>query len=238
VTIEIDNSAFDPAAFLAQVGLGRKIMEFKPKETFFVQGDPSDSVFFLRSGRAKLTVVSQFGKEATITLLSSGDFVGEESLAAVAGLRLSTATAMNTCTALKIGRGEMIRVMHDEPVFADVFLRFLLARSMRTQADLVDQLFNSSEKRLARILLIMAEFGKPGEQELYIPPVTQETLADMIGTTRSRVSFFMNRFRKLGFISYNGRIQVHKSLLNVVLLDQLPDQHPHRPSLKETPQEN
>jgi len=202
-------------------------MEFQPRETFFVQGDSTDSVFYLQNGRAKLTVVSQYGKEATITLLSSGDFVGEESLAAVVGLRLSTATAMNTCTALKIGRDEMIRVMHDEPAFADLFLRFLLARSMRTQADLVDQLFNSSEKRLARILLIMAEFGKPGAPELYIPPVTQETLAEMIGTTRSRVSFFMNRFRKLGFISYNGRIQVHKSLLNVVLLDQLPGHNSH-----------
>jgi len=227
MTIEMDHSAFDPAAFLAKAGLGRRIMEFQPRETFFVQGDSTDSVFYLQNGRAKLTVVSQYGKEATITLLSSGDFVGEESLAAVVGLRLSTATAMNTCTALKIGRDEMIRVMHDEPAFADLFLRFLLARSMRTQADLVDQLFNSSEKRLARILLIMAEFGKPGAPELYIPPVTQETLAEMIGTTRSRVSFFMNRFRKLGFISYNGRIQVHKSLLNVVLLDQLPGHNSH-----------
>jgi CRP-like cAMP-binding protein len=235
MTIEKQNSTFDPAAFLSHAGLGRKIMEFQPKETFFVQGDPTDSVFYLQNGRAKLTVVSQYGKEATITLLSSGDFVGEESLAAVAGLRLSTATAMNTCTALKIGRDEMIRVMHNEPAFADVFLRFLLARSMRTQADLVDQLFNSSEKRLARILLIMAEFGKPGEQELYIPPITQETLADMIGTNRSRVSFFMNRFRKLGFISYNGRIQVHKSLLNVVLLDQLPEHNAHHPDIEEAP---
>jgi CRP/FNR family cyclic AMP-dependent transcriptional regulator len=172
---------------------------------------------------AKLTVVSHEGKEATITFLSAGDFVGEESLAAVPGLRLSTATAVDACTALKIEREEMIRVMHDEPAFADIFLKFLLARSMRTQADLVDQLFNSSEKRLARILLLMAEFGKPGERETYIPPISQATLAEMIGTTRSRVSFFMNRFRKLGFIDYNGRIQVHKSLLNVVLLDQLPE---------------
>jgi transcriptional regulator with XRE-family HTH domain len=133
--------------------------------------------------------------------------------------------------ALKIGRDEMIRVMHQEPAFADIFLKFLLTRSMRTQADLVDQLFNSSEKRLARILLLMAEFGKPGEPETFIPPITQETLAEMIGTTRSRVSFFMNRFRKLGFISYNGRIQVHKSLLNVVLLDQLPEHNSEKPPI-------
>jgi CRP-like cAMP-binding protein len=147
------------------------------------------------------------------------------------GVRLATATAVNTCSALKIGREEMIRVMHEEHAFSDLFLSFLLARSMRTQADLVDQLFNSSEKRLARILLLMAEFGKPGERETFIPPVTQETLADMIGTTRSRVSFFMNRFRKLGFIDYNGRIQVHKSLLNVVLLDQLPGHNSEKPPI-------
>ena len=213
---------FDPAAFLAHAGLGRRIIEVKPKQTFFTQGDQADSVFYLQSGRARLTVVSQSGKEATITLLLAGDFVGEESLSTVPGLRLATATAVSTCSALNIGRDEMIRVMHEEHAFSDLFLRFLLTRSMRTQADLVDQLFNSSEKRLARILLLMAEFGKPGEPETFIPPITQETLADMIGTTRSRVSFFMNRFRKLGFIDYNGRIQVHKSLLNVVLLDQLP----------------
>jgi CRP-like cAMP-binding protein len=220
---------FDPAAFLASAGLGRRIIELKEKEAFFTQGDPTDSVFYLQKGRARLTVVSQGGKEATITLLSAGDFVGEECIAAIPGLRLATATAVNNCTALKIGRAEMVRVMHEEAAFADLFMKFLLARSMRTQADLVDQLFNSSEKRLARILLLMAEFGKPGEPETFIPPITQETLADMIGTTRSRVSFFMNRFRKLGFISYNGRIQVHKSLLNVVLLDQLPDHNATKP---------
>jgi CRP-like cAMP-binding protein len=222
---------FDTATFLANVGLGRTIIELKPSETFFCQGGTPDSVFYLQKGRARVTVVSQMGKEATITLLSTGDFVGEESLAAIVGLHMATATAVNTCTALKISRDEMIRVMHNEPAFADLFLKFLLARSMRTQADLVDQLFNSSEKRLARILLIMAEFGKPGEPETFIPPITQETLADMIGTTRSRVSFFMNRFRKLGFISYNGRIQVHKSLLNVVLLDQLPEHNSEKPPI-------
>ena len=220
---------FDCAAFLAKAGLGRKIVELEPKDTFFSQGDPADTVFYLQRGRARLTVVSQSGKEATVTLLSEGDFVGEESLASIPGLRLATASAVNACIALKITRDEMARVMHHEPMFADLFFKFLLARSMRTQADLVDQLFNSSEKRLARILLIMAEFGKPGDQATFIPPVSQEMLAEMIGTTRSRVSFFMNRFRKLGFISYNGRIHVNKSLLNVILLDQLPDQNAQKP---------
>jgi len=232
---EIHSTSFDADAFLANAGLGRTIVELKPKQTFFCQGDTADSVFYLQKGRAGVTVVSQNGKEATVTLLSDTDFVGEESLAAIVGLHISTATALNTCTALKISRNEMIRVMHDEPAFADIFLKFLLTRSMRTQADLVDQLFNSSEKRLARILLLMAEFGQPGEPETFIPPITQETLADMIGTTRSRVSFFMNRFRKLGFISYNGRIQVHKSLLNVVLLDQLPGHNAQKPAILPNP---
>jgi CRP/FNR family transcriptional regulator, cyclic AMP receptor protein len=231
ISLTSPKNIFDSATFLASAGLGRRIIELKPKQTFFCQGDPADSVFYLQKGRARLTVVSQNGKEATITLLSASDFVGEESLAAIVGLHLATATAVNTCTALKIGRGEMIRVMHDEPAFADIFLKFLLVRSMRIQADLVDQLFNSSEKRLARILLLMAEFGKPGAPETFIPTITQETLANMIGTTRSRVSFFMNRFRKLGFISYNGRIQVHKSLLNVVLLDQLPGHNAEKPPI-------
>jgi len=230
-----NTTKFDSTAFLANAGLGRTMVELKPKQTFFCQGDAADAVFYLQKGRAKVTVVSQKGKEATITLLSARDFVGEESLAAIVGLRMATATAVNSCTALKISRNEMTRVMHDEPAFADLFLKFLLARSMRTQADLVDQLFNSSEKRLARILLLMAEFGNPGEPETFIPPVTQETLAAMIGTTRSRVSFFMNRFRKLGFISYNGRIQVHKSLLNVVLLDQLPDHNAQKPAILPVP---
>jgi CRP/FNR family transcriptional regulator, cyclic AMP receptor protein len=230
-----NGNPFDSNVFLANAGLGRTFIELKPKRTFFCQGDPADSVFYLQKGRAKVTVVSEKGKEATITLLSAGDFVGEESLAAIVGLRMATAAAVSACTALKIERSEMIRVMHDEPAFADIFLKFLLARGMRMQADLVDQLFNSSEKRLARVLLIMAEFGKPGEPDTFIPPITQESLADMIGTTRSRVSFFMNRFRKLGFISYDGRIQVHRSLLNVVLLDQLPDHNAQKPALLPIP---
>ena len=225
----LSSSAFDPNVFLAHAGLGRRIVELNEGENFFSQGDPADSVFYIQRGRARVTVVSSSGKEATITLISSGDFVGESALAAIPGLRLSTATALGKCTALKITREEMIRVMHQEHAFSNLFLKFLLERSMRTQADLVDQLFNNSEKRLARILLLMAEFGEPGEREKFIPPITQETLAEMIGTTRSRVSFFMNRFRNLGFISYSGRIQVHRSLLNVVLLDQLPEHNAEKP---------
>jgi CRP/FNR family transcriptional regulator, cyclic AMP receptor protein len=228
---EPQETAFDATAFLEKAGLGRRIVQLKPKRAFFSQGGPADSIFYLQKGRAKVTVVSTKGKEATITLLSEGDFVGEESLATVGGLRLATATAITACTALKIEREEMVRVMHEEHSFSDLFLKFLLARSMRTQADLVDQLFNSSEKRLARILLLLAQFGKPGEPESLIPQITQEVLAEMIGTTRSRVSFFMNRFRKLGFIEYNGRIRVHKSLLNVVLHDQVSEQNAVRASL-------
>ena len=230
---DLNQAQFDPADFLAQAGLGRRVVQIKPKQTFFSQGDEADCVYYLQSGRAKLTVISKEGKEATIALLTSGDFVGEESIAGTPGLRMATATAISQCVTLKIERAEMIRVMHEEHAFSDMFLKFLLARSMRIQADLVDQLFNSSEKRLARILLLMAEFGKPdehpsgkshspgasGETETLIPKISQETLAEMIGTTRSRVSFFMNRFRKLGFIDYNGGIKVHKSLLNVVLHD-------------------
>ena len=217
--VELEKPAFDAAAFLANAGLGRRIVQLAPKETFFTQGDPADAVFYLQKGRARVTVVSTVSKEATITLLGNGDFIGEESLAAPAGLRLATATALTACTALQIARDEMIRVMHEEYALSDLFLKFLLARSMRIQADLVDQLFNSSEKRLARILLLMAEFGQPGSTDTMLPKISQETLAEMIGTTRSRVSFFMNRFRKLGFVEYDGRIRVHKSLLNVILHD-------------------
>jgi len=229
--IELGKPNFDVAAFLASAGLGRRIVQLAPKMAFFSQGDPADSVFYLQKGRAKVTVVSATGKEATITIVAVGEFVGEGALASTAGRRLSTATAITACTALKIGRNEMIRVMHEEHTFSDMFLKFLLERSMRIQADLVDQLFNSSEKRLARILLLMAEFGRPGEPEQYIPKISQETLAEMIGTTRSRVSFFMNRFRKLGFIEYNGRIKVHKSLLDVVLHDRLPDDNAEEPPM-------
>ena len=226
--VELDRPDFDVAAFLTAARLGRRI-QLTPKQSFFSQGDSADSIYYLQKGRAKLTVVSPAGKEATIAILSDGDFVGEESLAAVLGRRLATAVATTACTVLKMSREELIRLMHKENDFSDLFVKFLLARSMRIQADLVDQLFNSSEKRLARILLLMAEFGRLGEAEPLIPKISQETLAEMIGTTRSRVSFFMNRFRKLGFIDYDGRIRVHKSLLNVVLHDQISDREA-RPS--------
>jgi len=241
--VQLEMPGFDVASFLANAGLGRRIVQVAPKDIFFNQGDPADSVFYLQRGRAKVTVVSATGKEATIALVSTGEFVGEGALAAVGGLRLATATAITACTALRISRAEMIQVMHEEHSLSDLFLKFLLERSMRMQADLVDQLFNSSEKRLARILLLMAQFGQPvdhphdddlsrgtlGEPGQYIPKISQETLAEMIGTTRSRVSFFMNRFRTLGFIEYNGRIKVHKSLLKVVLHDQSIEDAPERP---------
>jgi CRP-like cAMP-binding protein len=211
---------FDSAAFLASVGHGRRIVHLQPREFFFSQGDPADSVFYLQKGRAKVTVVSTIGKEATIALLTPHAFVGEEAIAATLGLRLASATAITACTALKITREEMIRVMHEEHEFSDLFMKFLLERSMRIQADLVDQIFNDSERRLARILLLMAEVGQQGDPEALIPKISQETLAEMIGTTRSRVSFFMNRFRNLGFIEYKERIRVHKSLMNVILHDQ------------------
>jgi CRP-like cAMP-binding protein len=212
---------FDPGVFLAKAGRGRGV-NLKRTQVFFSQGDAAESVFYLQSGRVKLTVVSKSGKEATISLLHAGDFVGVESLASRSEVRIASATAVSDCTALKIDRAAMIRVMHEERDFSDQLLEFLLARNMRTQADLVDQLFNSSEQRLARLLLLLAEDGKPGAAEDLVPPITQQSLAEMIGTTRSRVSLFMNRFRKLGFIEYEGRIRVHKSLINVVLRDQLP----------------
>jgi CRP/FNR family cyclic AMP-dependent transcriptional regulator len=232
--VELTKPAFDAIAFLMSAGLGRRTVELKAGQAIFSQGDPADSVFYLQNGRAKVTVVSHAGKEATITLLSAGDFVGEGALAAVPGLRLSTAAAITPCTALKISREEMIRVMHEQHDFSDLFMKFLLARTMRIQADLVDQLFNSSEKRLARILLLMAEFGKQGGPQVLLPKISQETLAEMVGTTRSRVSFFMNRFRKLGFIDYTDRIRVHKSLLNVVLHDQAPSHGVSKPLVSDT----
>jgi CRP-like cAMP-binding protein len=228
-------TAFSPFEFLSKAGVGRTLVQLKQKEAFFSQGEKADSVFYLQKGRAKVSVVSKSGKEATIALLSQGDFMGEEAIAGVVGQRLATATAVTTCTALRIERKEMIRVIHQEHDFSDLFLAFLLARSMRTQADLVDQLFNSSEKRLARVLLLMAEFGKPGEPHKLIPKISQETLGNMIGATRSKVSFFMNRFRRMGFIDYNGRILVDKSLLNVVLHDELPERNTGRLTLPRKP---
>jgi CRP/FNR family transcriptional regulator, cyclic AMP receptor protein len=222
---------FSVDLFLATSGTGRRIVTLKAKNIAFSQGELADSVFFLQTGRAELTVVSKLGKEAIVTHLAAGHFFGEEAMKNAAGLRTSTATALTLCTMLVIERIEMLRVMHEEHDFSDFFLQFLLTKGAKTEADLVDQLFNSSERRLARTLLLMAEFGQPGEPETLLPPITQEALAEMIGTTRSRVSFFMNRFRSLGYIDYNGRIRVYKSLLNVVLHDQLPEQNASRPKI-------
>jgi CRP/FNR family cyclic AMP-dependent transcriptional regulator len=212
-------AAFDPAAFLEEAGVGRTLVELKKNQILFAQGDEADAVFYLQKGNLKLTVVSQRGKEATVALLEPGNFVGEACVAAAERIRTLTATALTRCTLMRIKRTEMVRVLREEHAFADVFVSFLLARNVRIQADLVDQLFNSSEKRLARILLLLANFGKEGKPETVVPKISQEVLAEMIGTTRSRVNFFMNRFRKLGFIEYNGKLEVHSSLLNVILHD-------------------
>jgi CRP/FNR family transcriptional regulator, cyclic AMP receptor protein len=212
-------SGFNPAVFLAGSGLGRKILNLKKAETLFSQGDPANAVFFIQKGKIKLTVNSERGKEATIALLGPEDFVGEECVSAMQPVRMATAAALLPGTVLRIDRSEMLKVLHDQKRFSDFFLAYLLARNFRIQEDLIDQLFNSSEKRLARALLLLARFGKEGKPETVIPKISQETLAEMIGTTRSRVSFFMNRFRKLGFIEYNGTLSVHSSLLNVVLHD-------------------
>ena len=227
----VTRKPFDIAAFLATEGPGRSIGNYTAKQIFFSQGGPADSVFYLQTGRAKLTVIAKNGKEATVTLLARGDFFGEESMAGPGTLRTVTASAITACTVLKIGTAEILRVLETEHKFSTFFVKFIVIRGMRTQADLIDQLFNSSEKRLARTLLLMAEYGEPGAPETLIPPVTQGTLAEMIGTTRSRVSFFMNRFRKLGYIDYNGGIRVHKSLLNAVLHDKLPEENASRPKL-------
>jgi CRP/FNR family cyclic AMP-dependent transcriptional regulator len=212
--------AFDPVEFLSKAGLSRRIVELKTKQTVFAQGDAADSVFYIQEGSVKLSVISARAKEAVLALLGPGEFLGEDSIPAPHTLRMASATAVTPCKVLRIGRKEMVRVIHEEHAFSDLFVRFLLGRTSRIQEDLVDQLFNSSEKRLARVLLLLAQFGgKSGKPETTIPKISQETLAEMIGTTRSRVSFFMNRFRKLGFIRYNGNIQVHPSLLNIVLHD-------------------
>ena len=226
---------FNTATFLATKGPGRTISNHAAKQIFFSQGGPADAVFYLQTGRAKLTVISKSGKEATVTLLAAGDFFGEEAMAGAGTLRTVTASAITACTVLRIATAEILRVLQTEHRFSIFFLKFIVIRGMRTQADLIDQLFNSSERRLARTLLLMAEYGEPGAPETLIPPVTQGTLAEMIGTTRSRVSFFMNRFRKLGYIDYNGGIRVHKSLLKVFLQDQLPEENSSRPKLLDPP---
>jgi CRP-like cAMP-binding protein len=213
---------FDPTTFLATIGEGRKNLTVSKKQGIFAQGDAADAVFYIQKGKVQLTVVSKIGKEATIAMLSEGNFFGEGSLAGQA-LRMGSAAAMTDCQLLRIEKKAMMDALHRQPALSEVFVAYLLARNVRYEEDLVDQLFNSSEKRLARVLLMLAHFGKEGVPETVVPKISQETLAEMVGTTRSRVSFFMNRFRKLGFIDYAGGIegglQVHSSLLNVVLHD-------------------
>ena len=211
--------SFDPEAFLEQAGAGRTLVELKKNQVLFSQGDMADAVFYIKSGTVRLTVVSHHGKEATVALLHAGHFVGESCVAASEEVRIVSATALTRSILMRIERQEMVRVLHEQRSLANHFVSFLLERNVRIQADLVDQLFNSSEKRLARILLLLAQFGKEGRPEAVIPKISQEVLAEMVGTTRSRVNFFMNRFRKLGFIDYNGGLEVHSSLLNVILHD-------------------
>ena len=214
-----NNREFNPKEFLATIGEGRKVMSFPKKQTIFAQGDVADEVFYIQEGKVRLTVVSKVGKEATLGILSQGDFFGEGVLAGQ-HLRMGSASAMTDCELLRIEKKAMMLALHREHTFSDLFVAYLLARNIRYEEDLVDQLFNSSEKRLARLLLLLAHFGKEGAPETIIPKISQETLAEMIGTTRSRVSFFMNRFRELGFLDYGeGGLQVHSSLLNVVLHD-------------------
>ena len=218
-TLAKNNRDFDPKKFLATIGEGRKVVAFPKKQAIFVQGDAADAVFYIQEGKVQLTVVSTIGKEATLGILNEGQFFGEGSLAGQA-LRMGSATAMTDCELLRIDKKAMMLALHREHTFSDLFVAYLLARNIRYEEDLVDQLFNSSEKRLARLLLLLAHFGKEGVPETVIPKISQETLAQMIGTTRSRVSFFMNRFKELGFLGYGeSGLQVHSSLLNVVLHD-------------------
>ena len=226
--------AFNVDTFLATVNGGRTISTYRKGQKVFRQGDPADAVFYLKEGKVKVCVISEQGKEAVVALHEKGDFFGEGCLSGQS-LRLATVAAMTECNIMRLDKAAMIRVLHDEPLFSERFTAYLLTRTARVEADLVDQLFNSSEKRLARALLLLANFGKEGKRELVIARISQATLADMVGTTRSRVSFFMNRFRKLGFIEYNGRIHVHKSLLNVVLHDRLPEHNAARPAIPEPP---
>jgi CRP/FNR family transcriptional regulator, cyclic AMP receptor protein len=211
--------AFNPAEFLAKADAGRTISKYRAQQVVFSQGDVADSVFYVQKGKIKLTVVSSQGKEAVVALLGVDEFCGEGCLAGQTR-RIATAIAMTECEIMRLDKAALLRVLRDEPSFSEMFVSHLLARSIRVEADLVDQLFNSSEKRLARALLLLANFGKEGRPEPIIAKISQETLAEMIGTTRSRVSFFMNKFRRLGFITYNGHMEVHSSLLSVVLADQ------------------
>ncbi len=209
---------FDPRSFLAKVGAGRTIANYRKNHSIFSQGDPADALFYVQKGKVKLTVVSRHGKEAIVAILGPADFFGEGCLAGQTK-RMATASALTECSIARIEKAAAVRVIHDEPRFSELLLAYLLSRNIRIEEDLVDRLFNSSEKRLARVLLLLANFGKDGKPELVIPKISQETLAEIVGTTRARVSFFMNRFRKLGFVDYNGGLEVHSSLLNVVLHD-------------------
>jgi CRP/FNR family transcriptional regulator, cyclic AMP receptor protein len=210
---------FDPKLFLSKIGAGRSLADYRKNQNIFSQGDSADAVFYIQKGRVKLTVVSRQGKEAVVAILGGDNpFLGEGCLAGQS-VRMATATAMSECSIMRITKAVMLRVLNNEPTFSELLLHHVLFRNIRIEADLVDQLFSFSEKRLARVLLLLANFGKEGTPELLIPQMSEETLAEIIGTTRSRVNFFMNRFRKLGFIHYNGGLQVHRSLLNVVLHD-------------------
>ena len=211
-------ASFNPQLFLSKVGSGKTSLLSPKKQMLFSQGDAAEAVFYIQAGKVKLTVVSQQGKEAVIAILEQGAFFGQSCLAGQS-IRTATATAVEDSNIVRINKDAMIRVLHEEPAFAELFMAYLLAHTIRIEEDLVDQLFNSSEKRLARVLLLLAHFGKEGKPETVITKISQETLAEMIGTTRSRVSFFMNKFRKMGFIDYNGELHVHSSLLNIVLHD-------------------
>jgi CRP/FNR family transcriptional regulator, cyclic AMP receptor protein len=210
---------FDAGVFLATSGIGRTVVHYDVGSTVFSQGDDANSVYYIQKGKVKMAVISSQGKEATVAIMGVGDFVGEDCVASSHRLRLLTATAMSDTVLLKIEKHEMLKALSQEQTLSEVFVAFLLARNARVQEDLIDQLFNSSEKRLARVLLLLAQFGKDGHAEIVIPKISQEALAEMVGTTRSRISFFMNRFRKLGFIEYDGAIKVNSGLLNVVLHD-------------------
>jgi len=211
-------SAFDPKAFLAKVGEGKIILEFGKDQVVFAQGDAADTVFYIQKGRVKVVVISEQGKEAIVGIFGPGQFFGEGCMNGHS-VRIATTTAMDDCLITVITKAAMLAALHDQPKFSEMFMAYLLTRNSRIEEDLIDQLFNSSEKRLARLLLLLANFGKEGSPQPIIPNISQETLAEMIGTTRSRVSFFMNKFRKLGFISYNGKIEVNSSLLTAVLYD-------------------
>jgi CRP/FNR family transcriptional regulator, cyclic AMP receptor protein len=216
---KVQDPSFDPKTFLTRANGGKTLVKYRTNGAIFTQGDPADALFYILDGKVKLSVVSRQGREAVVALLAAGEFFGEGCLAGQT-LRMATATALTACSVMRLNKDEMIRMLHEQPSFSEMFVTHLLSRNIKFEGDLVDQLFNSSEKRLARVLLLLANFGKPGQPEVVIPKISQETLAEIVGTTRSRVSFFMNRFRKLGFVDYSrGTLEVHSSLLTIVLND-------------------